>query len=345
MSCWRDGRRCRPTTAPVCCASRSAPTRSVIRWFGPSSERWSTQAPAASMPATSAAYSSPRIARRPAKSHRRMACACGRLGMTERDADAGGAMEPQRILIISTPVGPLGSGTGGGVELTLHSLVLGLSGRGHDVEVLAPAGSLHVGTVVHQIPGVLQPSAHADERNAPVVVPTDGVLAEMCSWAGLHQGDFDVILNLAYDWLPYYLTPFFTTTPLAHLVSMSTLSDAMDSVITRAATLRPRNVAMHSQAQADTFPTLTGPSFSGTIPIIGSGIAVERYDLPTAAAAPPYLGFIGRISREKGLDDVVAVAEMAGYPLKVWGLMQDRAVWDDVVANPPRADLSYEGFL
>ena len=58
---------------------------------------------------------------------------------------------PQRILIISTPVGPLGSGVGGGVELTLHSLVLGLTGRGHHVEVLAPAGSLHVGTVVQQV--------------------------------------------------------------------------------------------------------------------------------------------------------------------------------------------------
>jgi len=254
-------------------------------------------------------------------------------------------MQPQRILIISTPVGALGSGTGGGVELTLHSLVLGLSGRGHDVEVLAPAGSLHVGAVVHQVPGALQPSAHADERDAPVVVPADGVLAEMCAWAGLHQGDFDVILNLAYDWLPYYLTPFFTTTPLAHLVSMSTLSDAMDSVITRAATLRPRNVAMHSRAQAETFPTLTGPTSSGTVPIIGSGIAVERYDLHIAADEPRYLGFIGRISREKGLDDVVAAAEAAGYPLKVWGLMQDQSVWDAVVANHPRAELSYQGFL
>ena len=69
-------------------------------------------------------------------------------------------MSSKRILIISTPVGALGSGVGGGVELTLHSLVLGLTGRGHHVEVLAPEHSLHVGTVLHQIPGTLQPSAH-----------------------------------------------------------------------------------------------------------------------------------------------------------------------------------------
>jgi UDP-glucose:tetrahydrobiopterin glucosyltransferase len=249
-------------------------------------------------------------------------------------------MSSQRILIISTPVGPLGSGTGGGVELTLHSLVLGLTGRGHHVEVLAPAGSLHVGTVVHQIPGALQPSAHTDGRDTLVSVPADGVLAAMCEWARVHQEEFDVILNLAYDWLPYYLTPFFVTTPLAHLVSMATLSDAMDDAILRAAALRPRNVAMHSQAQADTFPTL-----AGVVPVIGGGIAVERYDVHIEADEPRHLGFIGRISPEKGLDDVVAVAEATGLPLKVWGLMQDQSVWDRAIAAHPHAKVSYEGFL
>ena len=249
-------------------------------------------------------------------------------------------MSSQRILIISTPVGPLGSGEGGGVELTLHSLVLGLTGRGHLVEVLAPAQSLHVGAVVHQIPGALQPSAHTADRDTLVSIPADGVLAAMCEWARVHQDEFDVILNLAYDWLPFYLTPFFVTTPLAHLVSMATLSDVMDDAITRAAALRPRNVAMHSQAQADTFPTL-----SQVVPVIGSGVAVERYDMHIVADERRHLGFIGRISPEKGLDDVVAVAEATGLPLKVWGLMQDQSVWDAAIAAHPRANVSYEGFL
>lgn len=248
-------------------------------------------------------------------------------------------MTSKRILIISTPVGPLGSGVGGGVELTLHSLVLGLNDRGHEVEVLAPEGSLHVGTVLHQIPGVLQPTAVTDGRNTPVTVVADGVLAAMCDWARANQDRFDVILNLAYDWLPFYLTPYFETTPLAHLVSMATISDVMDDVIVRAARLRPRNVAVHSKAQAVTFPGL------GDVPIIGSGVALERYDLHITADKPPHLGFIGRISPEKGLADVVAVAADTGLPLKVWGLMQDRQVWDAAIAAHPDADVSYEGFL
>ena len=40
------------------------------------------------------------------------------------------------IVLISTPIGFLGSGKGGGVELTLNSLVTGLIAKGHKVDCL-----------------------------------------------------------------------------------------------------------------------------------------------------------------------------------------------------------------
>ena len=53
-----------------------------------------------------------------------------------------------RIVLISTPIGVLGSGKGGGVELTLNSLVSGLISLGHSVEVVAPKNSeLHKSNV------------------------------------------------------------------------------------------------------------------------------------------------------------------------------------------------------
>ncbi|MGE5211051.1 MAG: UDP-glucose--tetrahydrobiopterin glucosyltransferase, partial [Acidobacteriota bacterium] len=103
-----------------------------------------------------------------------------------------------RILIASTPVGPLGSGVGGGVELTLHSLVYGLGALGHHVEVVAPAGSLHVGAKVHQIPGALQPSSQLEDRSTPVTMPAGSVLAAMWDHVADLQHDVDVVVNLAY---------------------------------------------------------------------------------------------------------------------------------------------------
>ena len=42
------------------------------------------------------------------------------------------------IVLISTPIGFLGSGKGRGVELTLNSLVSGLISQGHSVDVISP---------------------------------------------------------------------------------------------------------------------------------------------------------------------------------------------------------------
>jgi UDP-glucose:tetrahydrobiopterin glucosyltransferase len=245
----------------------------------------------------------------------------------------------KRILIASTPVGPLGSGIGGGVELTLHSLVLGLSARGHQVEVVAPAGSLHVGARVHQIEGAWQVSSQTEGRDAPISMPPSSVLAAMWEWVRAHQADYDVVLNLAYDWLPMYLTPFLHV-PVAHLVSMASLNDAMDAALTELVRHRPLAAAMHSRAQAETFPAV-----ADQIHTVGNGIAVERYDVHLTADEPGYLGFIGRISPEKGIDDVFAVSAATGMPVKAWGLMQDEACWQAAAAAHPAARVTHEGFL
>ena len=52
-----------------------------------------------------------------------------------------GVGQPLRIVLISTPIGFLGSGKGGGVELTLLSITKGLLEMGHQVVLVAPEGS------------------------------------------------------------------------------------------------------------------------------------------------------------------------------------------------------------
>jgi UDP-glucose:tetrahydrobiopterin glucosyltransferase len=248
-------------------------------------------------------------------------------------------MATQRILIVSTPVGPLGSGIGGGVELTLHSLVLGLAGRGHHVEVVAPAGSLHIGARVHHIVGEPQVPSQTAGRDEPIVMPAHTVLGAMWERVRLVQDQFDVILNMAYDWLPLYLTPFLRT-PVAHLISMGSLNEVMDHSIADLVFARPGSAAVHSKAQAETFPHV-----AALMPVLGNGIAVERYDARLVADSPPWLGFVGRISKEKGIDDVFAVSARTGLPVRAFGLMQDEACWEAAQLAHPQATVSYEGFL
>jgi len=245
---------------------------------------------------------------------------------------------PRRILLASTPGGPLGSGIGGGVELTLHNLVYGLGLQGHHVEVVAPAGSLHVGERVHQVKGALQVSSQTQARDAPIEMPSGSVLAAMWSTVSDIQDQFDAVINLAYDWLPLYLTPFMRV-PVLHLVSMGSLNDVMDSALADVELELSGRLAAHSMAQANTFPD------PAMFRIVGNGIVTERYDLQTRPDAEAALGFVGRISPEKGLEDVAELSARTGRVVRVWGMMQDEAYWHRVAIEHPDARLDYRGFL
>jgi len=138
------------------------------------------------------------------------------------------------LLLLSTSVGSLGSGLGGGVELTLRNIALELIRRGHNLKVVAPQGSALGNLPIVEIEGELQITAQTQGPDTPITMPGNSVLANMWDYARQVESDYDLILNFAYDWLPFYLTPFFKI-PIAHLVSMGSLSDAMDRIIEQVA--------------------------------------------------------------------------------------------------------------
>ena len=79
---------------------------------------------------------------------------------------------PLNLILVSTPIGHLGSGRGGGVELTLTSLLRGLSANGHRITLVAPKGSVAPedcpGLALHTAEGSDQPSWQHAEQDACV---------------------------------------------------------------------------------------------------------------------------------------------------------------------------------
>ena len=244
---------------------------------------------------------------------------------------------PRRhYLFMSTPVGPLGSGLGGGVELTLLNLSQGLRQRGHQVTVVAPEQSTLGDCPIVTIPGSWQPTAHTQGRATPATLPADAVLAHMWTYARQHQADFDLIVNLAYDWLPFYLTPFFHT-PVAHFVTMGSLSEVMDEAIHQVADQYPNRLGAYTQAQAATFGD------QHTFQILGSAIDLSLYDFCDTPGTA--LVWMGRISPEKGLEDALAAAAHTRTPLKILGKLEDPDYWQRLCQQFPHAPDSYLGFL
>ncbi|MGC1392757.1 MAG: glycosyltransferase, partial [Coleofasciculaceae cyanobacterium] len=124
---------------------------------------------------------------------------------------------------------------------------------------------------------------------------------------------------------------------IAHLVSMGSLSEAMDRIIEQVATQFPGTIGVHSLAQAQTF------SFADRCRILGNGIDLSLYDF--CADPEHWIGWVGRIAPEKGLEDAVAASGITGTALKIMGFVENEAYWQQIVLDNLNAPIQYEGFL
>jgi len=242
--------------------------------------------------------------------------------------------QPLSLLFLSTPVGALGTGEGGGVELTIKNLAQDFLKTQHQVTILAPIGSHLDNIPITPIAGNLQIPAQGEGRDAPIQLPQNSVLANMCEYA--RQVQSDLIVNFAFDWLPFYLTPFFQT-PIAHFISMGSMSDALDAIMSETITRFPGTFGVYTRTQAETFP------FSEACRCLSSGLDLSLYEF--SAESNDSLVWLGRIAPEKGLEDAVAAVQQSGIPLKILGWMQDEAYWNDIIAQYPKAPIEYGGFL
>ncbi|MEM9804942.1 MAG: glycosyltransferase family 4 protein [Cyanobacteria bacterium P01_D01_bin.56] len=240
------------------------------------------------------------------------------------------------LLFVSTPVGPLGSGLGGGVELTIVNLVTALSQRGHHIDIVAPENSYIEAAKLIQIPGLLQPTAHTQGRDTPAKMVENAVLANQWDYAHSVQQNYDLIINFAYDWLPLYLTPFFETS-IAHFISMGSLSRVMDNAIRQIHQKYPGTLGAYTQSQINTFPQ------DIFWELLSSAIDLQQYDYCDTPG--PELVWLGRISPEKGLEDAVAAAQRTGTRLKILGKLENQPYWDTIQRTYADAPIDYLGFV
>lgn len=241
-----------------------------------------------------------------------------------------------KILLLSTSVGSLGSGQGGGVELTVQNLAQELIHRGHQLEVVAPQDSWLSSIPVTTIEGNLQVPLQTQSRDVPICLPDNSVLANMWNYARQAQHKYDLLVNFAFDWLPFYLTPFFQT-KIAHFISMGSMTNACDRIMHQIVQQYPGTFGVYTQSQAATFP------FADECEILSSAVDLSVYQFN--ASPDDSLAWLGRITPEKALEDAVAAVNITGTPLKIFGRIQDEAYWWQICRDFPNAPIKYIGFL
>ena len=245
---------------------------------------------------------------------------------------------PLSILVVAPALGPMGSGKAGGVELTLVSVVSGLLERGHRLTVAAAEGSSLPpscqGAALLLEPGAPQESCQHAPRACDVWMPAQGLLPRL--WQRALQEPIDVVLNLGYDWLPFWLTPL-VEVPVFHLVSMGSVNQVMDAAIAELARWDQRRLAFHTASQAADFDLPQPPV------VVGNGFDLADYSL--CLEPDPLLGWVGRVAPEKGLEDAAAAAAQVGQTLAVWGLVEDPGYAERVEASVAPGTLDWRGFL
>ena len=135
-----------------------------------------------------------------------------------------------KLILVSTPIGSLGSGKGGGVELTIVSLIKGLISLGHKITLIAPRGSKlpfeSESITIKLIDGIYQPSWQHQKYKDPVLIPSNAVLPKLWEYVIDIANESDAVINFSYDWLPLWLTKT-KLINIFHLISMGAESIIM----------------------------------------------------------------------------------------------------------------------
>lgn len=245
----------------------------------------------------------------------------------------------RRIVFVSTPVSPVGAGDGGGVETMLRLLTPALAARGHEIGVIAPAGSvLPPGIRIYPVTGTPPASATISHRDSQVIVRSEGILERMWEQALFVQREYDVVIATTYDWLSYYLTPFLTI-PVLHWVTLASTIAAVDEALSGPYAGRPDGFVFYSKNQAASFQFVNA-NCAWIIPG-----AVDTAQFHFRPDPEPVLVWAARISPEKGLEDAVSAAQQTGMPLHVCGKIQDEGYWQSILDATPPGTIIYHGML
>ena len=248
--------------------------------------------------------------------------------------------EKLKLVLVSTPIGYLGSGKGGGVELTLISLIKGLVSLGHELVLVAPEGSILpadcMGIEIRHVSGIDQPSWQHQDSNSPVQIPLNGVLPKLWEVALEIGKEADAILNFSYDWLPIWISSY-VKQEIFHLISMGAVSETMKILIQNCFQLEPYRFAFHTYRQAADYELSIEPE------IVGNGFDLDNYKFQPQSNRS--LGWAGRVAPEKGLEDAVAVAAALGEKLLVWGIVENVQYASEIEELFPNQTVEFRGFL
>jgi len=218
-----------------------------------------------------------------------------------------------KVAIVAPLVSPIGEPQRGGSQAFVAELACGLVDRGHDVDLYAASGSV--------VPGVRVIDTGVDHRElAATLYRASGAavgglgIAERAFtrvYGMVRAARYDVVHNHAFD-APAIGLASSLSAPVVHTLHLP--PDVAVAAAIREAVQRdqPPMVACVSESQASSWRRIVQVDV-----ILPPHIATRKIHFSPSAGSGAM--FAGRFSPEKGAADAIAIAQLAGVRIEVFG--------------------------
>jgi len=238
-----------------------------------------------------------------------------------------------KIAVVASPVTPLRPAQLGGAQAFLSDVAVGLARRGHDVTLHCAEGSSLAGVRLAMVPvphdaaaALVMPAAGASPR------PATGVAAALKAMFDAIAADrVDAVSQHAFDAPAFELA---RGMPVVHTLHLPPIVEA---VVQAAREVDAAHLATVSRASQASW-RLAGVEVGE---VLRNGVA----DLDLPDVGPDRVALVaGRISPEKGIEDALGAARLAGLPVRVAGAHYDPAYEVDLggadqLGSLPRGEL------
>ena len=207
-----------------------------------------------------------------------------------------------KILVICDAGVSVPPTTYGGTERAADLLCRGLASRGHQVDLIAGSGSWSYGGKLF---------LHKPPTTSRVSRAYRKIRFQLLALKAARSSDVVICFGRTdYLWALY-------ATKLPLIIRFGNLVD--QSTIDQIANYRKDRIALvgvsHNQMQ----------NLQSEIPVhvIHNAIDPKQYSFHSEASSPPYLAFLGRLTRNKGIDLAIEAATRIGMPLRIAGNVPD----------------------
>jgi glycosyltransferase involved in cell wall biosynthesis len=221
-----------------------------------------------------------------------------------------------RVALIAPLVAPIREAQLGGAQAVVSDLARELSRRGHEVVVYASRGSAIDGVSFAPLdldPAPLQ--AGLFRAGAEVSAPAPMVAAYERVYRHVRASRFDVVHNHGFD-APAISVAVAMDVPVLHTLHLPPSGAVVAALID--ARKRTENVRCAAVSHAH------AASWRQLVPVdavLPNGVPID--DIPFCAEADGAAVIAARFSAEKGIDDGIAAARLAGWPVDVFATPYD----------------------